>query len=149
MFIYYCTTAKIMHCIEIFVSTKVLKCSKKINMVEQISLWKTDSEKGVKILDQSVYFILMPLGKNINPFSLPPAVHIYLPSYSARKDTRSIFEQSTTGLNLEFSFSSISCHTEVRAQSAQWFISNWVENTWSRTFLDDMGNVKQPHIRLE
>ena len=51
---------------------------------------------------------------------------------SAGYDTRSIFKWNLTGLNSEFSFSKISCHTKVKKNLLPYYLLiNWWENSWN------------------
>ena len=51
-------------------------------------------------------------------------MHYYTdPFPRATRDSRSIFKQSTTGLNFEFSFSYIGCPTKVKEFSQSYYLS--------------------------
>ena len=57
------------------------------------------------------------------------------PSARAGYDTRSIFKQSLTGLNSEFSFSYTSCLTKAEEPSLPYYFTHsWRENNWIHTF---------------
>ena len=63
----------------------------------------------------------MPL-MSINPYIIKKNMYLPNPSTQTECDTKSIFKQSLTGLNSEFSFSYTSCHTKIKKHSVTYYL---------------------------